>query len=442
MRSAFVFLLLVLSPLAHAADAATTNWPAFRGPDARGVSASEKFPTKWSSTEGVAWKTDVAGRGWSSPIVWGKNVFLTTVVSTGAVEAPKKGLYFGGERPEPSKDEHLWKVICLDVDTGAQRWETVVHKGVPTAPVHVKNSYASETPVTDGKRVYACFGQVGIYAVDFDGKLLWEAPIAPHPMRYSWGTAAGPALHGERLCYVSDNDEASSIVALDTATGKEAWRVAREEKSNWATPFVWTTPQRTEIVTPGSGAVRSYDESGKELWRLTGMSSITIATPYAADGLLYVTSGYVGDKLKPVYAIKPGAMGDISLASGATSNEFIAWSNGKIGPYNPSTVVYDGKLYVLYDRGWLSCFDAKTGTPFYEHQKLEGSNGFTVSPWAVAGHIYCLDENGQCFVVKAGETFAIEGMNSLAEDDMAMSTPALVGDKLILRTAARVYCIR
>jgi len=432
-------LFLVAANLAlHAGE---SDWPQFRGADARGVSMNAKLPDRWSATENVEWKAEIPGRGWSSPVVWGDRVFLTTVVNHGESEEPKKGLYFGGNRPEVPKAEHEWKVLCLDLASGKVRWEKTVRRGQPQTAIHLKNSFASETPVTDGERVYACFGNVGLFCFDLDGKEVWKHPLEPRRTRFAWGTASSPVLHGDRLYYVCDNDEQSYLLALDKPTGKEIWRTPRDEKSNWSTPFVWQHAQRTEIVTPGTGANRSYDLDGKLLWSLRGMSSITIATPYAADGLLYLSSGYVGDKLKALYAIKPGASGDITPPVGMTSGEFIAWSSPNIAPYNPSTLVHDGRLYVLYDRGLVSCFDAKTGALHYERERLPNGFGFTASPWAVGGKIFCLNESGICFVLRAGDKFEMLHTNELS-GEMCMSTPALAGDRLILRTDRRLYSIR
>jgi outer membrane protein assembly factor BamB len=433
---------LGLASLARAGgNAAEASWPQFRGPGSAGVSADATFPERWSATENVAWKADLPGRSWSSPIVWGDRVFLTAVVNSGRSEQPKKGLYFGGERPKPTAG-HEWKVLCLDLGTGAVRWERTVHAGAPPMPVHLKNSYGAETPVTDGERVYALFGGVGMFALTVDGEAAWSRPIAPRAMRFGWGTAASPVLHGGRLFVVDDNDERAELFALDAKTGDELWRVGREEKSNWATPFVWDNGQRVELVTAGTGAVRSYDLDGKPLWSLRGMSSIAIPTPFAAGGLLFVTSGYVLDPLRPLYAIRPGAAGDITLGRGETANESIAWSLPAAGPYNTSPLVVDGRVYVLYDRGTLSCYDAKTGAALYERKRLGDATAFTASPWAAGGRVYCLDESGVCHVVRAGDRFELLHANELAEDDMCMATPAIAGDRLIIRSAARVYCIQ
>lgn len=438
MKHTLFLLACALWGSAFAAD----HWPQLRGSDGAGVSTNPNQPAKWSATENVAWKTDLPGRSWSSPIVWGDKVFLTAVVNLGDSEPPKKGLYFGGNRPEPPKSEHRSKVFCLDLATGKLEWERTVHRGVPQTAIHLKSSYGAETPVTDGERVYAVFGGVGVYALTLEGEEVWSRKLPPRPMRYGWGYAASPVLYEGRLFLLNDNDERADLSALDAKTGMEAWRVDRDEKSNWATPFVWRNPTPTELVTSGTGAVRGYDLDGKLLWTLRGMSNIAIPTPFAGAGLLFVSSGYVGDKLRPLYAIRPGARGDITLQPGETSNDFIAWSNPTGGPYNPSPLFYDGLVYVLFDRGLVSCFNAKTGEQLYDRERLPRGFAFTSSPWATGGKVFCLNESGVCYVLRAGDEFELLHTNTLADDDMCMATPALAGDRLLIRTAARLYCFR
>lgn len=431
------------SPLSKShADDSLSNWPQFRGADARGISTNKNLPDQWSATENVEWVAEIVGRGWGSPIVWGDRVFLTTVVNTGTTERLKKGLYMGGERPDIPKTMHQWKVICLDLVTGKQRWEKSVREGTPTAPIHLKNSYASETPVTDGEHVYACFGNVGIFCLDMMGNEVWKMELPVRPMRYGWGTAASPVLHGEVLYYQNDNDQQSELIALDKRTGAKLWSVEREEKSNWSTPFVWVHDARTEIVTVGSKAVRSYDLHGQLLWSLKGMSSITIATPYVVDGLLYISSGYVLDRTKAMYVIKPGASGDLTLPKEQSSNEFIVWSNMGIAPYNPSTLVSNERLYILYDRGYINCFNAKSGEMIYEKQVIKRGAGYSASPWSYDGKLFCLDEDGVCSVVKEGDSMEILHTNTLAVDDICLSTPSIAGDRLLIRADTRLYSIR
>ncbi len=433
----FCLLLIGISSAYAEAD-----WPQFRGPGSLGVSESSALPDTWSATENVAWKTDIPGKGWSSPIVSGTRMFLTTVVSLGETEAPKKGLYFGGERKDAPVAVHQWKVFCLDLETGKVLWERQVHEGPPASGIHVKNSYASETPVTDGERVYAYFGNVGLWCFDFEGNVLWNKEIAPHKTRFGWGTAASPILYEDRLYLVNDNEEDSYLWALDKKTGAEIWRVSRDEHSNWSTPYVWENEQRKEIVTPGTGKVRSYDLEGKLLWTLKGLSGITIATPYAYKGLLFLSSGYVGDKRRPLFAIRPGASDDISLTEGQHANRWIAWSHPQAAPYNPTTLAYRDRIYVLYDAGFLACFNAADGAVVYDRQRIPEGKAFTASPWAYGGKIFCLNEDGVTFVLKAGDQFEVLRTNPLASDDMGMATPALAGDRLLLRTSARLYCIR
>ncbi len=442
----FGLVLVVLFWLPCSSTAAEdNNWPHFRGPAALGVSENTNLPDKWSATENVLWKRDIAGRGWSSPIVWGKRIYITAVSTDGKQWEARKGLYFGGERFKPPTGQHHWKVACLSLATGETLWEKTAHTGIPKGSIHIKNSYASETPITDGKRVYAYFGNQGLYCYAMEGELVWKKQWPAYKTRYGWGLAASPVLHKGRIYIVNDNEQESFLVALDAKTGKQVWRVKREgEKSNWSTPFIWENKLRTEIITPGTRKNRAYDLNGKLLYQFGGNSSITIATPYAKFGLLFVTSGYVGDRKKPVFAIRPGAVGDISLESDEDKNEYVAWCQRRAGPYNPSTIVYGDLMYVLLDRGLVGCYEAKTGKHVYGPERLVPRGGaFTSSPWAYDGKVFFLDENGVTYVLQAGRKFKLLHANRLnSKDDMCMATPAMVGDKLIIRTDARVYCFK
>ena len=438
-RNVMPVIFVTLFLIAHTISA-DDNWPQFRGPGARGVAAGANLPDQWSDSENVAWKTDIPGLGWSSPIVWGNRVFLTTAMSAGKVEEPKKGYYIGSRGEDVEEME--WKVFCLDLASGKVLWDRTVHKGKPFGPIHQKNSYASETPVTDGRFVYAYIGNVGVFCLDFEGNTVWSETIAPHPTRMNWGGAASPVLFKDRLYIVNDNEEDSYILALDKRSGKKVWRTPRDEKSNWATPYVWENEKRTEIITPGTGKTRSYDLDGKMLWWFTGMSGITIATPYSEGDLLFVSSGFTRDKKRPLYAIRPGAADDITLKDDETENSFIVWCNRTGAPYNPTTLIYGKVLYVLLDNGRLSAIEPATGKPFYDSEKLPAGGNYTSSPWACNDRVFCLNEDGVTFVVRAGEKFEVLQTNKLADDDMTLASPAISGDRLLIRTAARVYCIR
>jgi outer membrane protein assembly factor BamB len=435
--------LVLFSAIAVARARADDNWPMFRGPQGTGVVEGGDLPEKWSATENVEWKVDIPGRGWSSPIVWGNRIFLTTVVSSGKTPEAKKGLYLKGEQHKAPDAEHLWKVLCLDLDSGKLLWEQTAHQGKPATPLHIKNTYASETPVTDGKRVYAYFGNLGIFCYDLNGKPAWSKTLEPHATRAGWGTAASPALHENRLYLLNDNEEHSYLAALDATDGEQVWQVDRDEQSNWSTPFLWKNELRTEIVTAGTKRVRSYDLEGKLLWELSGMSVITIGTPYADKGLLYVSSGYVLDfRQRPVYAIRPGGEGDLTLPADKTNSATIAWCSRTAAPYNPTTLVYRDRMYVLYDKGLFGCFHAQTGEEVYARQRIANSKAFTASPWAYGGKVFCLDEYGETFVFEAGDEFRPLHTNSLADDDMCMATPAIAGNRLLIRSSERLYCIR
>ena len=430
----FSLLLLLLARIILAGE----NWPAFRGTTG-GVVEDTVLPLTWSTTKNIKWSAEIPGRGWSCPIVWSDKIFLTTVASEGEVEKAKKGLYFGGDRNTVSTDIHHWIVFCVDWTSGKILWQKTVHKGQPAEPVHIKNTYASETPVTDGIRVYFYFGNVGVFCFDFAGKMLWEKRLDPKKMGNNWGTASSPALYANKLFIVNDNEEQSYLLALDKKTGEEIFKVDRDEKSNWATPYVWKNSERTELVTCGKGKIRSYTLNGELLWELAPMSVITIPTPVKANGLLYICSGYVGDKKhRPIYAIRPGATGDISPKEGITG-EHIAWYHEFGGPYNPSPIAYGDYFYVLNDRGHVDCYDGLTGEIIYEKQKLENARHFTVSPWANDGKLFFLSEDGDTFVVQAGPEFKILGKNRL--DEMCMSTPAALRGNLVIRTLTKLHRI-
>ena len=434
IRAGILFLMLLTFP-ARGAD-----WPQFRGPGSLGVAEEPGLPETWSETENVAWKTSIPGMGWSSPIVVGNRIFVTTVVKSGETEAPKKGLYFGGERYDIPQEEHRYVVYCVDWKTGKILWERDVYKGAPKSSRHLKNSYASETPVSDGERLYAYFGNIGLYCFDLKGKLLWQQAYEARKTRFGWGTAASPVVYKERLYIVNDNDEKSFLAAYDKRTGKEVWKIERETGTNWVTPYIWENEKRTEIIVPATKVVRSYDLDGKVLWEFKGMSTIVIPTPFSKFGLLYIASGYVGDQHRPVYAIRPGAAGDISLKQGEKSNDFIAWYQPQAAPYNPSPIVYGDLYYTLLDRGFFTAHDARTGREVYGKQRIDPAAGaFTSSPWAYSGKIFCLSEDGDTFVIQAGAEYKLVGKNSLNE--MCMATPAIARGSLILRTASKLYRI-
>jgi putative pyrroloquinoline-quinone binding quinoprotein/putative pyrroloquinoline-quinone-binding quinoprotein len=442
-----VLLIVVAGPpsVVHA-----QNWPGFRGARSGVVADNPALPDHWTTTENVAWKVDIPGRGWSSPVVWGDHVFVVTAIN---VANPVETLrpvkeYIGGSLGGPmtgndvnrDQSEHRWVVYDVNARTGAIRWERVLRTGAPAQPVHQKNSLASETPVTDGERVYVYLGYAGLYALDFDGKIVWSKPMDVLPVRQGWGSAGSPALHEGRLYIVNDNEAQSFLAAYDTKTGNELWRVARDERSNWSSPFIWQNALRTEIVTTGTKKVRSYDTNGRLLWELSGMTSLHAATPAAAGGFLYVSSGYPTDATRPVYAIRPGATGDISLKPDQRTNDYVVWSHPTLAGSYPSGLVAGDTYYMLLDRGIVTATDAQTGSEVYGRQRIATDGGtFSASPWTYNGKVFALNEDGTTYVIQAGREFKVVGKNPL--DEFTLATPAIANGSLFIRTATKLYCI-
>ena len=420
------------------------NWPAFRGSKTLGVSDNPNLPLEWTDKKNVEWRTAVPGLGWSNPVVHSGRIYLTSAVSDGEIEPRKPGLYYGGDRKEPIKHMHHFMVLCLELKTGDYFWQKEVLATRPLTPIHIKNSYAAETPVTDGERVYAYFGSHGLYCLDKTGKVLWKKMFKPYKMRNGWGSGASPILDGYNLIIVNDNEEDSWLAVYNKVTGEEVWKVKREEPSNWSTPYVWKHDGTKELVLTGRNRTRSYDLSGKELWSLKWKTrtSIVIPTPFEAHGMLYIASGYVGDREKHVYAIRSGAKGDISLKPGEKSNKYIAWYDKRAAPYNPSTLVYGDEFYTLFDFGFLACRDAKTGKVHFDKERInpDKPTGFTASPWAYRGHVFALSEAGDTYVFKAGKQYELIRVNHTG--GMSMSNPALAGDRLLIRNQTHLFSIR
>ena len=440
--------------LAATSLSAQSNWPQFRGKTGGVVADDPALPETWGPDENIVWVLDVPGRSWSSPIVWDDHVFVITAIRVDGPEEPlapaetyrarSLGGAMSGTDIITASGPLRWVLYDVDFESGSVRWEQTLHTAVPSEGVHQKNSFAAETPVTDGERVYVYLADVGLFAVDFDGTLVWSVPMEWLPrgddrIAANWGAAASPVLHDERVYVVNDNAGQSWVGAYDSATGAELWRTHRDEGSNWATPFVWENDVRTELVTSGRGGVRSYSLDGDLLWELHGMSSYVIPTPLSRHGLLYINSGWPTDTSRPVYAIRPGASGDITLGEGSTGNDYIVWSHPQLGSYNPSALVYGDYYYTLLDRGILVCHDARTGHEVYPRARITAGTLFTASPWAYNGKIFALSDDGDTFVLQAGPEFGVLGRNSL--DEMTLATPAVAHGSLILRTASKLYRI-
>jgi len=418
------------------------NWPQFRGPGATGVVESPGQPVKWdaAAAQNVRWKLAIPGLAHSSPVVWGNKIFVTTAVNS-AKDETRYGLY-GDVAPVKNDPIHTWKVYAIDKSKGTILWERTASSNIPKVKRHPKSTHADSTPVTDGKYLVVLFGSEGLYTYDLSGKLLWKQDLGVldsgwfYDADYQWEHGSSPIIYKNLVIIQADVQKNSFIAAYDLKTGKLQWKTPREEIPSWGTPTVYEGKTRAELITSGPKAIRGYDPiTGKELWKLGPMSEITTPTPFAAHDLIYVTSGY--SPIQPIYAIRPGANGDISLKDGKESNEFIAWSKQRGGPYMPTPIVYGDLLYTCSNQGVLVAYNAKTGERVYQ-ERLGGTGAaFTASPVASDGKIYLASEDGDVFVVKAGPKYELLSKNPVGE--VMMATPAISDGVVIVRTVSHLY---
>jgi outer membrane protein assembly factor BamB len=439
MRRAFTTVLW----LAACASLSAQNWPSFRGPAASGVAEGSPTPVTWNVATGqnVVWKTPIAGLAVSSPIVWGDRVFVSTAVS-GDAAGIKTGLY-GDVQPVADLSKHTWRLIALDKRTGKVLWDRVASEGTPKTKRHPKSSQASATPVTDGQRVIVSFGSEGLFAYDLDGKLLWKRDLGVlsagwfYDPDYEWGFGSSPIIWKNLVIVQCDIQKNSFIAAFDVASGRPMWRTDREEIPSWSTPAIFEANGRAELVTQATKFTRGYDpNTGKELWRLSGNSEIAIPTPVVGPNLVIVSNGYT--PVQPIFAIKPGATGDITPKAGQTQSEFIAWSMNRGGPYIPTPVIYQDQLYVLGINGVLTAYDVRTGQRVYQ-QRVGPGGSFSASPVAADGKLYLTSEDGDVFVVKAGPAYELLATNAVGE--VVMATPAISGGMVIVRGVKQVIAI-
>jgi outer membrane protein assembly factor BamB len=436
------FLLIILC-LLFASVASAQNWPQFRGPGATGVVEGQKAAATWNAqkSENTRWRTEIPGLGHSSPVVWGNKVFVTTAITSSAKDETRFGLY-GEVAPVKDDPKHTWKVYALDKQTGKILWEQTAYEGLPKVKRHPKSTHSDSTPVTDGKYLVVLFGSHGLYAYDLNGKLKWKQDLGVldsgwfYDADYQWEHGSSPVIYHDLVIIQADVQKDSFIAAYDLKTGKLVWKTPREEISSWGSPTVYEGKTRSEVITNGSKAIRGYDPlTGKELWRLTPNSEVTTPTPFVAHDLIFVTSGYA--PIQPIYAIKVGAVGDITLKDGKDSSDAIAWSKQRGGPYMPTPVVYGDLLYTCSNQGVFTAYNAKTGERIYQ-ERLGGKGGaFTASPVASDGKVYLSSEDGDVFVVKTGPKYELLSTNPVGE--VMMATPAISDGLVIVRGLKHVF---
>jgi outer membrane protein assembly factor BamB len=436
MKRAVLALVAVALPSGLRAEPAT--WSQWRGPGGQGVSSETGLPTDWSAERNVVWRADIPGRGHSSPIVWGDRVFLTTALEGDVVPGAKavRHVIDGQEFVHPdgvgADRRHTLKVLALDARSGKLLWERTAWEGTPYDTRHRKGSYASLTPVTDGTLVYAYFGSEGLYAYDFDGKPAWKASLGGIAT-VGVGVGTSPVLYKDLIILQCDEDngDKSFIAALDKRTGREVWRVPRQVQVSWATPILVSAAGRAELVTSGTELIVAYDPAtGKELWRAKGLESNAVPSPVAGPDVVVLSAGYPA---KLAMAIRPGGDGDVS------DSPRILWKHTKGTAYVPSPILYGDFVYLVTDKGLVTCLDAMTGQVKYEGGRVPVPASFTASPVAYEGRILLFSEDGDTYVLKAGPAHEVLRSNALGEPIYA--TPAVANGRLYIRTLGRLYAI-
>jgi outer membrane protein assembly factor BamB len=428
-----------------AAPSSSGSWPSFRGPGASGVADGQRLPERWDtgSGEGIRWRTPIPGLAHSSPVVWGDLVFVTTAVSSRAGATFKPGLYGDGDASD-DRSPHKWMLLALDKRSGAIRWQRVAAEGQPRNARHIKSTYASASPATDGRIVVAWFGSEGVFAYDMAGTLRWKVDLGRVDMgaydipSYEWGPASSPIIWNGLVIIQCDTQADSFLLALDAASGAMVWKADRDELPSWGTPTVTTTPAGAELVTNASKRIRGYDPlTGRELWRLGGSSMITAPTPIFDSGLHVIASGRGPER--PIFAIRPGARGDLTLAKSEDHNASVAWSKTGRGSYMPTPLAYRGQLYVLANNGIFDAYDMTSGKEIYRQRLPVIGSGYSASPVASDGKIYLSSEDGDMLVVEAGPVFKLVTTNTIGETLMA--TPAISDGVMFVRGAATLFAL-
>jgi outer membrane protein assembly factor BamB len=426
-------LPVMLAFMATAAATVSTfaAWPQWRGPLNTGMAQGDA-PLRWDDSRSVRWRLAIPGRGHSTPVVAGNRLFLTTAVPTGRVTTRPPGRSRAGGGADDGL-EHRFEVLAVDRDTGTVLWQRTAAVATPHEGYHrLYGSYASNSPVTDGSRVFAFFGSRGLHAYDLDGTLLWQKDFGVQMrMDQAFGEGTPLALHDGRLLLHFDHLDTGFMVMLDPATGREMWRTARTEPYNWAGPYVATHEGRRQIILSGL-TVRGYDfETGKLLWEAEGLGENTIPQPVQHGDLVFAMSGHTVNRLM---AIRLGRTGTL------TGTDAIVWSTTRGTSYTPSPLLHDGRLYVLTDSGLFSSFDAATGRPLYQQARLPKPYNFKASPVGANGKIYLASEEGDVIVVGMGDRFEVLAVNTL-EDQSFIASPVIVEGDIYLRSRTHLFRI-
>lgn len=431
----------VALPALAAALAFAANWPQFRGPEAAGVGDGDP-PTEWNGESGrnIRWKTAIPGLGFSSPVLWGDRIFLTSAVPASGGASLKLGLY-GDIKPVENEPAQSFNVYALDRRTGKILWTRTATQGVPKIKRHTKSTHANPTIATDGKHVAALFGSEGLYVYNPDGKLLWKKDLGLLDAGYfqvpsaQWGYSSSPVIADGVLFVLADVQKDSFLAAFDVRTGAQLWRTPRSDVPTFGTPSVlpYTGPGATrQVVVNGWKQIAGYDfKTGRQLWTLAGDGDIPVPTPVHAGGLVIITNAHGPGR--PIYAIRTDAQGDLK------ESPAIAWKHGRAGNYMQTPLLSAGIGYFCFDNGVLSAYQLSTGERLYQQRLGAGNSGFSSSPVAAANRLYITSEDGQTFVLEQGPQFKQLAVNELGEQVMA--TAAISESVLYLRGTRHLYAI-
>lgn len=433
-KSVGLFVGLILLGLPRAVEA--QDWPQFRGPNGNGVLEKLEHPLEWSDTQNIAWSVELPGSGLASPVVHGDLVFLAAAVGANPSVSFREGV--SDMSPKTPKAPVKFEVVCYSLKDGTTKWSKTILEKLPQFPIHGSNSYATETPATDGQRLYVYFAAVGVIAaLDFDGNELWRKEVGAYPTGNGFGSGSSLTFGDGKVFVQCDNDEKSFVVSFDGATGNELWRKERDGKTSWSTPLFWKNVKRSELVTCGSGFVTSYNPAtGEELWTVTGISSAFSASPAGDSQRIYFgNSGPMSSG--PLLSVAAGLSGQHEFDPQG-SIEGVAWSKMQAGPGMSSPVVVGNHLYIS-GRGLLTCYSAADGAVEFKERIPMGT--VAASMWAAGDRVFMLDEAGKTIVLEVGSEPKVVATNQIS-DDLFWSTPAIAGNSLLLRGTKRLYCIR
>lgn len=428
-----VYLFLVGGLLSSAVVAETTTWHSWRGSADNGIAPAAQPAITWSETENIKWKVELPGEGQSTPIVLDDRIVLLQAIPTAEDNGEVRSAFGGGAPPSKAVEvPYRFVVMCLDRETGEILWERQVTEKLPHEGHHPTASLAPNSPVTDGKYIWAGFGSRGLYCLDLEGNIIWEREADAMRMAGRFGEGSSPLLVDDNIVVLSDHEGQSTITAFDKMTGSIAWQNNRDEISSWSTPIAAEVNGRTEIITAASNAIRSYDaETGQQIWQCSGLTNCAAASPVVEDGVAYFSTGFRGIS---TMAIELGREGDL------TGTDAVLWSSRKVGTNVPSPLIYDDRLYIF--RGYapnLSAFDPKTGEALFMRQTIEGLKNVYASPIAANGHIYISSRNGATAVVKPSDSLEVLAVNKL--DAVLDGSPVAVGNELYLRGRSKLYCV-